>query len=231
MTDKIVFEMDLAAAARAIKKDVGFTGGHINRFEKIGRHTFDTALALGLASGHKLLDFGAGALRLGYWFVRFLDAGNYYAIEPCAERLEGGKTHLLGPDILREKAPTFHVSDKCDMTAFGVPFDFVIARSILTHTHPGMLHQILEEFSRCAAPHGIMLASYWALDGEYAYKKFGETGDKLSRDDSGFGGTIKYSLAYLKAAALEYGLGAEDFVVSAPLNQQIWVTFRALPSH
>jgi len=166
-----------------------------NRFEKIGRHSFDTALALGLAPGHKFLDFGAGALRLGYWFVRYLDSGNYYAMEPSAERIEGGKTHLFGADILREKAPTFYVSDKCDMTTLGVPFDFVIARSILTHTHPGMLHLILDEFSRSSAPDGVMLASYWALDGEHAYRQIGEIGAMsfagVDHSDTGGAGLVK----------------------------------------
>lgn len=225
MTERAVFELDLGAAARALKNDIGFTGGHLNSFERIGRHSFETARAAGLSPDHKFLDFGAGALRLGYWFVRFLNAGNYYAIEPSAERMEGGKRHLFGPDILRDKAPTFYVSDKCDMSTFGVPFDFVIARSILTHTHPGMLHLILEEFAKCAAPSGIMLASYWALDGDRAA---GVSGDDMPREVMAFGGTVKYSSAYLKSAAQEHGLGAEDFPVSQPLNHQIWMVFRPL---
>lgn len=229
MPDEIVHDMDLAAAARAIKKDVHFCGGPIDLFEKIGRDAFDTALALGLASDQKLLDFGAGTLRLGYWFVRFLDTGNYYAIEPHAERLEAGKVHLFGPAILQDKAPTFYASDKCDMTAFGVPFNFVVARSVLSHAYPGMLHRMLEEFSRCAAPHGVMLASYWVLSGEHATRKPGTAGDKLPRDDASFGGTIKYSLAYLKAAALEHGLSAENVVRAPLLNQQVWAVFRRLP--
>jgi hypothetical protein len=53
----------------------------------------------------------------------------------------------------------------------------------------------------------------------------------MPRNDFGFVGVIKFSLRYLRAAALEYGLNAEDFAVSEPLNQQIWVTFRPRPSH
>lgn len=87
---------DLTAAAKAMKKEIGWTGGPIQLFEKVGRDSFDTALALGLSPHHKFLDFGAGMLRLGYWFVRYLDSGNYYAIEPRAEAMEAGKKHLLG---------------------------------------------------------------------------------------------------------------------------------------
>ena len=224
--NKPVFELDLIAAARAIRHECGFTGGLVTSFEKVGRHSFETALALGLQPNHKFLDFGAGALRLGYWFVRYLEPGNYYAMDPSEKRMEGGKKHLFGPDILRDKSPTFCVSDKCDMTAFNVPFDFVIARSILSHTHPGMLHLILDEFSKCTAPNGVMLASYWALTGEHAYRKRGKAGDEMSADDMAWGGTVKFSLGYLKAAALAHGLTAEDFGVLAPLNDQVWAVFR-----
>jgi SAM-dependent methyltransferase len=221
-------QMDFVAAAKAIEKDTGWTGGPSQLFEKVGRDARDTALALGLVPRHKLLDFGAGMLRLGYWFVRFLDAGNYYAIEPRAAALEAGKKHLIGSDILRDKSPHFYVSKKCDMTTFGVAFDFVVARSILTHAKPGMLHRMLEEYSKCAAPQGIMLASYWALEGKNACTLDGHIGDRLGHNDWGFVGVIKYSLGYLKAAALEHGLTVEEFAVSPPLNQQIWLTFRKL---
>lgn len=217
---------DFIAAARAIENEAGFTGGPPHLFERVGRDSFDTAVALGLLPDHKFLDFGAGTLRLGYWFVRYLDAGNYYAIEPLAARLEAGKKHLMGPDVLRDKAPRFHVSNRCDMTFFGVPFDFVIARSILTHTKPGMLHKMLDEFSKCASPDGVMLASYWALDGEKACTLDGHIGDTLNRDAFGFLGIVKFSLGYLQSAAREHGLVAEDFANSPPLNQQIWVIFR-----
>jgi SAM-dependent methyltransferase len=223
---KPAFDLDLAAAAMALKREIGFAGGHRNRFEKIGRHSYETALALGLKPEHKFLDFGAGALRLGYWFVRYLEPGNYHAIEPSEKMMEGGKKILFGPDILRDKSPTFYVSDKCDMTTLGVPFDFVIARSILTHTHPGMLHLILDEFSKCASPRGIFLASYWASNGEHAYRKVGDVGDDMSRDDAAWGGTIKFSLAYLQAAAAEHGLTAEDFGILPPENDQVWAVFR-----
>jgi len=222
-------QIDLAVAAKALEKEVGWTGGPLHLFEKVGRDAFDTALASGLLPHHKLLDFGAGMLRLGYWFVRFLDTGNYYAIEPRATALDAGKRHLFGPDILRDKTPKFYVSNECDMTTFGVPFDFVVARSILTHAKPGMLHRILDEFSKCAAPGGIMLASYWAHGGENACTLDGHIGDQLGRKEWGFVGVIKYSLGYLEAAALEHGLTVEEFVLSPPLNQQIWLRFRLLP--
>lgn len=219
-------KFDFIAATQAIEKEVGFSGGPSLLFEKVGRDSLDTAVALGLSPHHKFLDFGAGTLRLGYWFVRYLDSGNYYAMERMAPRMEAGKRHLLGPDILRDKAPHFYVTAKCDMTTFDVPFDFVIARSILTHTKPGMLHKMLDEFSKCASSDAIMLASYWALDGEKASTLGGQIGDRMGYADFGFLPAVKFSLGYLQSAAREHGLVAENFAISPPLNQQLWITFR-----
>jgi hypothetical protein len=132
--------MDLIDAARRIVEESGtYTGGPIQYFEQAGRNTFVTALRNGLLPDHKLLDFGAGCLRLGYWFMRFLEPGNYYAMEPVKKMVDAGLNNLFDKSLLEYKKPTVRISDKCDMSAFGTDFDFVIARSILTHTTPGKL--------------------------------------------------------------------------------------------
>jgi hypothetical protein len=217
--------VDFNAAANAIKREPGGRlGGPGKVFEQVGRDTFITALSHGLLPDHTVLDFGAGCLRLGYWFVRFLDARNYYAIEPNVPMLEAGKKHLFGPDILRDKSPHFYVSDKCDMTAFRVPFDFVIARSILSHASGAMLHKIFEEFAKCAAPAGIMLASYFAANGDKASTKSGECGDEMPRDKWGWSTVVKFTLGYLQSAAREYGLSVQEVMPDSPsLNEQIWL--------
>jgi len=116
--------MNLAEAAKQITKESGhYTGGAIQLFERVGRDSFVTLIQHGLLPQHTLLDFGAGCLRLGYWFVRFLDMGKYYAIEPSAAMLDAGKKYLLGAEVLTYKSPDFLVSAKCDMTNFGVPFN------------------------------------------------------------------------------------------------------------
>ena len=217
--------MDLSEVAKTIELESGrYTGGPIQVFEKVGRDTFVTLVKDGLLPHHKVLDFGAGCLRLGYWFVRFLDSGNYYAIEPAFAMLEAGKKHLFGPGILRDKNPHFLVSDKCDMSTFGIRFNYVVARSILTHAHPAMLHKIFEEFAKCAAPEAAMLVSYWAASGEKAYLADGLIGDDLGRDRWGFTRVVKYSLDYLQRAAGEYGLVAEEVMLDSPrISEQIWL--------
>jgi SAM-dependent methyltransferase len=212
---------DLREAARVIEAESGlYTGGPIHLFERVGRHTFVTALVHGLLPHHRLLDFGAGCLRLGFWFVRFLDSGRYYAIEPEARMVEAGRRHLFDPVLWGQKAPKVHISGKCDMTHFGVPFDFVIARSILTHTTPAMLAKILDEFALVAAPKGQFLASYWPLGADHE----GPIGDSLPMDDWRFIKVVKYSLAYMTRLSEQRGLRVDE-VSGGTISDQVWLRF------
>jgi SAM-dependent methyltransferase len=212
---------NLQAVAKIIEAESGtYTGGPIQLFERVGRHTFVTALQRGLLPHHNLLDFGAGCLRLGYWFVRFLDPGRYYAIEPVAKMTDAGRKHLFDPALWEAKRPTIYTSAKCDMSHFGVPFDFVIARSILTHTTPAMLAKVLDEFALAAAPGGQFLASYWPVEASHE----GPTGDDLPADDWRFISVVKYSLAYLRDRAGERGFKVEE-LPGEIISEQVWLRF------
>lgn len=222
--------MDLIDAARRIVEESGtYTGGPIQYFEQAGRNTFVTALKNGLLPDHKLLDFGAGCLRLGYWFMRFLEPGNYYAMEPEKKMVDAGLNHLFDKSLLEYKKPTVRISDKCDMSAFGTDFDFVIARSILTHTTPGMLGKIFSEFSICAAPGAKFLASYWAASGPNKCRLEGLVGDDLPIDDWRFEKVVKFSLEYLVDFARRHDLRLEEYHSEDKLlNKQIWLKITRL---
>jgi len=150
-------------AKRIQEENQHYGGGPLPDFEKVGRHTFQTLLAAGLLPTHKLLDFGCGSLRNGFWLMRFMDEGNYYGLEPVEKGVRGGLQHLIGPELEEFKKPTFRFSNDCDMGAFGVPFDYVVARSILSHACPGLLHKMLESFAR-SSPDGTFFVSYWRHD-------------------------------------------------------------------
>jgi hypothetical protein len=155
---------DLSVLAQRIEEETGhYAGGPLRDFEKVGRHTLLQLITAGLLPSHRLLDFGCGSLRNGYWFIRFLDSDNYYGIEPVEKGVRAGLKHLIGPELEAIKQPSFNYSDDNDIGAFGVSFDYVVARSILTHTCPGMLHRILETFAS-SSPNGTMYASYWRHD-------------------------------------------------------------------
>ena len=65
-----------------------FLGGPADDFERVGRLGFTVLLQEGLRPSSRVLDVGCGALRLGYWLLRFLDPGRYFGIDPVLVRVE-----------------------------------------------------------------------------------------------------------------------------------------------
>ena len=208
-----------------------YSGGPLRDFECVGRDAFIHLLLHGLLPHHRLLDFGCGSLRLGYWLIRFLDPNCYFGIDPIPKGVDAGLKYAVGDELAAIKRPKFEFIGNCDMTAFGQTFDYVVARSILTHTTPGMLHLILKQFAAVTST-GVFLASYWRTDGEYVIdtshvegKYETAIGDDLPDDDHRFIAFVKFSWPYIQAAAERASLNVEELNDLEPINQQIWLKF------
>jgi len=185
--------------------------------------------------------------------IRFLDPGNYYGLEPVEKGVRAGLKYLIGPELEAAKRPQFLFNSDNDIGAFGVPFDFVVARSILSHACPGMLHRMLDTFAK-SSPDGTLFASYWRHDlpamprwwqirsqrnpeiiryrdmavdtGRMKAKDVFAVGDDLPDDDMRFIQIITYSLDRIRSIAAVYGLSAEEDWTFPPINQQIWLKFQ-----
>jgi SAM-dependent methyltransferase len=107
-----------------------------------------------------VIESGCGALRGGYWLIHFLDAERYHGIEPNREMVDGARRALLEPGLEATKQPRFAYNDDFDLGGFGVAPDFVLARSIWSHTSKPQIQAMLDSFARVAAPNGLLLASY-----------------------------------------------------------------------
>jgi SAM-dependent methyltransferase len=138
-----------------------FVGGPSWTFERVGRHSFEVLRAEGLMPSSRVLDVGCGALRLGYWLLRFLDPGHYYGIEPQVEMLEAGRTELVEPEVLERADAHFSHNDDFDFSVFDEQFDYVVARSIWTHASKGQISAMLASFAVTSAPGGVFLTSYY----------------------------------------------------------------------
>ena len=211
----------LVAIAKNIKREAPYKGGPVQSFEVVGRDTIITLLQNGLRPDHNVLDFGCGALSLGYWLVRLVDRGHYYAIEPNVSMLKAGKKYSLGTELIRDKQPQFSSNSECDFSVFGVKFDFVVARSIFTHTTPALLRNSLQSFQANSNRNAVMLASYWPLD----YSKSGENGDRLPLTDARFIRVVTYSFRTIQSWAAEFNLKVSEFKVNPVINEQIWLKF------
>jgi len=87
--------------------------------------------ANGLQKHHRLLDIGAGSLRLGCKAVPWLDAGNYWATDASrALMLRGREVEVPDPACL----PARQLIEDAEFTCPGVPQpDFAIAFGVFTH--------------------------------------------------------------------------------------------------
>lgn len=217
-------ENPLKKIARQIQKEAPYTGGPIQHFEQVGRETIITLLQNGLRPDHKILDFGCGALRLGYWIMRLVERGNYYGIEPDVGMLKSGLKYALGANLMQAKRPKFSTNRECDFSVFDVEFDFVVARSILTHSTPAMLRSILSSFHNNSAQNGIMLASYWPLEYQEPEQN-GEIGDQLALTDNRFIPVVKYSFKTIQDWSNEFGLKVSELRVNPLINEQVWLRF------
>ena len=137
-----------------------FTGGPPEYFEMAGRLQLATLLREGVYPQSRVLDFGCGCLRGGYWLIHFLDRGRYFGIEPAAFMLRKGIEHVLEPEAWEEKQPRFDTNDRFDFSVFGEKFDVVLARSIWTHASKAQVKTMLDGFAANSSPEAFFLTSY-----------------------------------------------------------------------
>jgi SAM-dependent methyltransferase len=155
-----------------------FLGGPKRDFERVGRLGFEVLLAERLLPSSRVLDVGCGALRLGYWLMRFLDPGCYFGIEPQREMLDVGLQRLVEPDVVARAQARFASNDDFDFSVFGARFDFVIARSIWTHASKRQVAAMLASFAATSQPRGVFLASYYPASAAF---KLGQRWPRLER--------------------------------------------------
>ena len=201
--------------ARLISVEAGgFTGGPVEQFEVVGRYTLESLQACGMTPSSKLLDVGCGALRLGYWLIRYLDPDCYCGLEPSRRYVDVGLKYAVGPELQAEKRPRFEYNGDFDFSPFGVKFDVMVARSIFSHASPAMIGKAMDSFRDNSAPGAVMLASYNRV-------KRADKGDVIDLLQRGEWSWRRYSSPFLQNLAREHGLKGEDF--GEVFNKQVWL--------
>src|ERR1700730_18632036 len=88
-----------------------FVGGSKRDLERVGRMALEMLLAEGLTPSSRVLDVGCGALRLGYWVMRFLHPGRFFGIEPQQEMLAVGLEQIVEPEVVQRAEARFASND------------------------------------------------------------------------------------------------------------------------
>ena len=140
----------------------------------MGAYQFEYLLRLGLREGDSLLDIGCGSLRGGRLFIPYLLPGRYYGIDRDLSLIEEGLDHELGRSILDVKRPTFLIDSDYTCTAFGRPFDYLLAHSIFSHTPLAHLRRCLAEARKCMLPASVFAASFTPGSSDYAEERWGQ---------------------------------------------------------
>ena len=178
-------------------------------YTDVGRRSLAEAIDVGLRPGDKVLDIGAGSLRVGWWLLQYIEPSNYYAIEPMKKRVD------TAARIAGVKIHTFYNSD------FEFPperFDFVLARSIWTHASKAMISKMLSEFAENASPGASSSRrSISRTNPKAAY--LGEHWIDHQRKYKGMM-IVSHSRDWVEAEVAKHGL---KMTVGEKLHGQIWV--------
>lgn len=120
------------ALAKGRHRDI--VGG---RWDETGRAQMQCLLDAGLQPQHRLLDIGAGALRLGCKAVPYLDAGHYWATDASrALMLAGHAQELDDPSRLSPD----HLVEDADFAFPDIPDTITHAIAFAVFTHLPMNH-------------------------------------------------------------------------------------------
>jgi SAM-dependent methyltransferase len=173
-----VSEDSLQSRSERISEDT-FIGGPRFNFEQVGRLGFEVLLKEGLRPSSRVLDVGCGALRLGYWLMRFLDPGCYFGIEPQREMLQVGLDEMVEPEVVARAGARFDHNTDFDFSVFGESFDYAFARSVWTHASKPQIAAMLESFARTGAPGAVFMASFYPAG---TWFRIGHRWPRLERD-------------------------------------------------
>ena len=155
-----ISRIDSDMIAEELNNEGVFSGGGYSDFHEAGENQLKTLQHFGLKDSSRVLDIGCGCLRGGRWIIPFLNRNRYFGIEPNMEMLDAGKRVVIGEETLSDKSPTFDTNSEFDFGVFGVIFDYVIARSVWTHSSKEQIERMLDQFVLHSNENSIFLTSF-----------------------------------------------------------------------
>jgi SAM-dependent methyltransferase len=146
----------------------------------IGRYIFEFLVEAGCRPGHRVLDFGCGALRLGIHAIRYLDAGNYFGVDSHLRSLEAAVTYELPLHGLEDKRPRLLWDGDYNLDYFGVQFDWVVDFSTTVRIRKRDVPRAFTAIAGVLHPDGRVLTSPAP---KVPVGSFAEWGLRVVRDD------------------------------------------------
>lgn len=129
-------------------------------YDLISGIVFSLLFAAGMRETHRVLDVGCGSLRIGRLLIPYLRPRGYYGIEPNEWLVEEGLAKEVGADLAARKQPAFRYVDDFSADGFGVPFDWIFAQSIFSHTFDDLAIEGFQGLAAGLGPDGLLFATY-----------------------------------------------------------------------
>ena len=197
-----------------------FLGGNHTFFTLIGKMQLHALQEQGLQPEHTVLDIGCGCLRAGYWLTQYLNPNCYYGIEPYKMSVYFGLHHVLGKELVTQKRPTIKHHSDFTFSPFQKKFDFILARSIWTHTAQNQIITMLDEYTKWSTTKGVFLTSYIpTAPTEDSYDGYGWVGRSECSEKGGY---TKHSFTWIEQKCKERNLHVEE-LEKYKTSEQTWL--------
>jgi len=141
--------------------------GPAEDYDLVSAMVFNLMTSCGLRQHHKVLDVGCGSLRVGRLLIPYLNARNYYAIEPNKWLIEDGVQHELGRDQINIKEPLLVIGDEIDEIDEIDRIDYTIAQSIFSHCGIELIDHWIESIVNKMSDNGVLLATFLVDEVDY----------------------------------------------------------------
>ena len=142
------------------------------RWDETGRVQMAALRAEGLAPHHRLLDIGAGALRLGCKAVPYLEPGHYWGTDLSGALMQRGYALELAH---KDRLPPAQLVEDSNFSFPGVPpgIDYAIAFAVFTHLPADHLASALTSLhARCRNLQRLLFTVFLAPDARAAATQY-----------------------------------------------------------
>jgi hypothetical protein len=189
--------------------------GPPDQYDRLGALQFLALLMLGMRENDTLLDIGCGSLRGGRFSLVYLNAGNYFGIEPESWCLTEGIMGEVGYDLIKLKKPSFSSNGDFEARHFGREFDYVMAAGIFMHACVDQIKSCFQSVAHVLAKDGVFVGAYLP----------GETDSES--DNWTYPDILRYRPSTLRSFADHCGLSLTFLEGPHPLDHQWFAATRS----
>lgn len=194
------------------------------RWDETGRVQMAALRGEGLMPHHRLLDIGAGSLRLGCKAVPYLDPGQYWATDQSGALMQRGYDLELAD---KDRLPPANLIEDADFTFPGIPehIDYAIAFAVFTHLPASFLAAALANLhARFPRMNRLLFTVFLAPDANTALNPYRQQDGVVTHPNRAPYHVLGNDVARIAKAA---GFSVQPRETRLPRGQILFVAARA----